>query len=162
MIRTVLVTLHAAAGIGGLVTGLAALSPPKGRDVRNWLRRLYVIFIVILLASMVVLVTIDWNGLDTTARISFAALIGLGAVMAYRLVRARSEALVQRGAWERRYVDHVYFTYISLWEGFVILPALNLPMPQLSVPLVAIAVLLIGHALISRYKAHMFVEVNRR
>ncbi len=35
----------------------------------------------------------------------------------------------------------------------MILPALNLPLPQVSVPLVAVVVLLIGHALIARYKA---------
>ncbi len=75
--------------------------------------------------------------------------------MANRLARASREASRREPRWQDRYVSHVYFTYISLWEGFVILPALNLPLPQLSVPAVAIAVLLIGHALIARYRARI-------
>jgi hypothetical protein len=57
-----------------------------------------------------------------------------------------------RDGWRERYINHVYFAYISLWEGFVILPALNLPLPQVAAPVVAIGVLLIGHVLITRYK----------
>ena len=34
----------------------------------------------------------------------------------------------------------------------MIFPALNLPLPQGSVPMVAIGVLLVGHTLIARYK----------
>jgi hypothetical protein len=77
--------------------------------------------------------------------------------MGYRIVRARQEALTRGVDWQDRYIGHVYFTYISLWEGFVILPALNLPLPQISVPAVAIGVLLIGHALIGRYKSRVWV-----
>jgi peptidoglycan/LPS O-acetylase OafA/YrhL len=153
--RTALVVIHASAGLGGLVTGLAALSPPRPIDNRRWLRRLYLACIAILLASMVALVTIDWNGVDTGARAGFAALSALGGVMVYRLARAHREASRGEANWQERYIGHVYFTYISLWEGFVILPALNLPFPQLSVPLVAVAVLLIGHALLARHNARI-------
>jgi hypothetical protein len=152
VLRTVLVVIHASSGVGGLVTGLAALSPPRPADNRGWWRRLYLLCIVILLGSLVALVAIDWNGLDTGSRVAFGALTALGAVMAYRIARAHRLASTQEANWQERYIGHVYFTYISLWEGFVILPALNLPLPQVSVPVVAIAVLLIGHALIARYK----------
>lgn len=155
VLRTILVVIHASSGVGGLVTGLAALSPPRPADNRGWLRRLYLLCIAILLASLVALVAIDWNGLDTGSRVAFSALTALGAVMAYRITRAYRLASAQGANWQERYIGHVYFTYISLWEGFVILPALNLPLPQVSVPVVAIAVLLIGHALIARYKARV-------
>jgi NhaP-type Na+/H+ or K+/H+ antiporter len=155
VVRTVLVVIHASAGVGGLLTGLAALSPPSHLDNRGWVRRLYQLCIAILLVSMVVLVAIDWNGLDVGGRVAFSGLTALGAVMAYRIARASREAARQEPRWQDRYIRHVYFTYISLWEGFVILPALNLPLPQLSVPLVAIAVLLIGHVLIARYRSRI-------
>jgi hypothetical protein len=152
VLRDALVVIHAAAGVGGLLTGLASLSPPRPTDNRGWVRRSYLVFIVILLASMVVLVMIDWASLDGGSRIAFSALVGLGAVMAYRIARAYRQGSAQEITSKERYINHVYFTYISLWEGFVILPALNLPLPQLSVPVVAIAVLLVGHVLIGRYK----------
>jgi hypothetical protein len=162
VLRTTLVVIHVTAGVGGLLAGLAALSPPLPTDNRRWVRRLYLLCIVILLASMLVLVMVDWNDLDVASRIAFGALIALGAVMGYRLGRAYQVASAQESKWRERYVDHVYFTYISLWEGFVILPALNLPLPQLSVPVVAIGVLLIGHALIGRYKMRISAAYPER
>jgi hypothetical protein len=153
--RTALVVIHASAGVGGLLTGLAALSPPRPTDNRGWLRRIYLVCVAILLGSLVLLVAVDWNGLDVGSRVAFSALTGLGAVMAFRIARAYREASLQAPNWRERYIGHVYFTYISLWEGFVILPALNLPLPQLSVPVVALAVLLIGHTLIGRYKTRV-------
>jgi hypothetical protein len=152
VLRSALVVIHAAAGVGGLLTGLASLSPPRPTDHRTWVRLLYLLSILILLASMIMLVILDWTGLDSVGRIAFSGLIGLGAVMAYRLGRAYREASTREPDWPERYINHVSFTYIALWEGFVILPALSLPLPQLSVPVVAIAVFLIGHALIVRYK----------
>jgi hypothetical protein len=153
--RTALVVIHASAGIGGLVTGVAALAPPRPITKRRRLRQTYLGSIAVLLASMVVLVAIDWSGLDAGGRLAFAALTGLGGAMAYRLVRAYREASLRGAGWQERYIGHVYFTYISLWEGFVILPALNLPLPPVSLPAVAIAVLLIGHALVTRFKARV-------
>lgn len=115
--RTALVVVHASAGIGGLITGVAALTPPALIDDRLWTRRIYLTCVAVLLASMVVLVTIDWDDLDPGGRIAFVALIGLGVTMLYRLARAHREAAQQGGRWRERYVEHVYFTYISLWEG---------------------------------------------
>jgi hypothetical protein len=155
VLRTTLVVIHAASGVGGLITGLATLPPPRPGDNRGWVRRLYTICIAILIASRVALVAIDWGSLEVGTRIAFGALTGLGAVMMFRIARAQRVASARGANWEQRYIDHVYFTYISLWEGFVILPALDLPLPQVTVPVVAIAVLVVGHTLIARYKRRL-------
>lgn len=155
MLRTVLVVIHATSGVGGLAAGLFSLAPPRPGDNRRLVRQLYSLCIGILLSSMGLLVAMDWSDLDAGGRVAFGGLSGLGAVMAYRTVRAHQEASRRRANWQERYIGHLYFTYISLWEGFVILPALNLPLPQVSVPAVAVAVLLIGHTLIGRYKARV-------
>ena len=152
MLRAVLVMIHAAAGVGGLATGLFALIPPYAGDGRRWLRQAYLLCVALLLGSMVALVALDWSGLNGSSRLAFSALTGLGAVMAYRLVRAGQEARERRTGWPERYIHHVYFTYIALWIGFLVLPALNLPFPALSVPLAGLAVLLVGNALLSRFK----------
>jgi hypothetical protein len=160
MLRTTLVVIHAASGAGGLVTGLASLSPPRPGDDRGWWRRLYALCIGTLVASMVALVAIDWAGLDAVARVAFGGLIVLGAVMTYRIVRARAEASARGVGWEGRYFDHVAFTYISLWEGFVLLPALNLPLPQVSVPAVAVGVFVVAHWLLTRYRNRVIAPVR--
>lgn len=154
MVRSTLVVIHAASGIAGLAAGLAALAPrPSGGG--RWARPVYLVCLAVLLGTLLALIAIDWAGLDIAARVTFSALAVLAAVMVYRLLRAGTEAAERSTGWEGRYVDHVGFTYISLWEGFVILPALNLPLPQVSVPAVAIGVLVIAHILIRRYRARV-------
>lgn len=152
MLRTVLVIVHAGSGLAGLLVGLSVLSPPARVDARTWRRRAYAACIVVLLVSMVALIAVDWNDLVAGARVAFSGLAGLGAVMAYRLVRAHHEARTRGSDWQPRYIDHVYFTYVSLWIGFLIVPALNLPYPQVAVPLVPLATLFLGHMLVGRYK----------
>jgi hypothetical protein len=162
MLRTTLVVIHAASGVGGLITGWASLSPPRPGDGRGWWRRLYLVCIAALVASVVVLVAIDWASLDAGARVAFGGLTVLGAVMTYRIARARGEASARVMGWEGRYFDHVAFTYISLWEGFVILPALNLPLPQVSVPAAAVVVFVVAHGLLTRYKQRVSAPVTGR
>jgi hypothetical protein len=150
--RTTLVLVHAAAGIAGLIAGLASFAPPRDADGRSWVRWIYLACIAVMFVTLIVLVAVDWEGLDTTARVAFTALTGLAAVMMLRIVLAVRVASSHGAGWEGRYISHVYFTYISLWMGFVILPALNLPMPQVTVPVIAVVVLLIGRTLVGRFK----------
>jgi hypothetical protein len=150
--RTTLVLVHATAGVAGLVAGLASFAPPRDADGRSWLRWIYLACIAVMFVTLIGLVAVDWEGLDTTARVAFTALTGLAAVMMLRIVLAVRVASSRVAGWEGRYIGHVYFTYISLWMGFVILPALNLPMPQVTVPVIAVVVLLVGQTLVGRFK----------
>jgi hypothetical protein len=84
VIRTVLVVIHAGAGIAGLVTGIASFALPRGGDGRSWVRWVYLVCIAIMFVTLIALVVLDWEGLDTTARVAFTALTGLAAVMMLR------------------------------------------------------------------------------
>jgi hypothetical protein len=152
VIRTILVVIHAGAGIAGLVAGLPSFALPRDGDGRSWVRWLYLACIAIMFVTLIALVVLDWEGLDTMARVAFTALTGLAAVIMLRIVLAARVVSSREPGWEGRYIGHVYFTYISLWMGFVILPALNLPMPQVTAPVIAAAVLLTGQTLVGRYK----------
>lgn len=156
--RGTLVVIHASAGVAGLVTGLVSLAPPRSPGTRRWWRGLYLLCIAILLVTLIALVVMDWDTLDGAAQVAFPALTVLAVVMAVRVVRANHLAVSQSPSWRKRYIDHVYFSYISLCEGFVILPALNLPLPQVTVPVIAVAIVLIGHVLITRYKRVVLAE----
>lgn len=162
MLRTTVVVIHAAAGICGLLAGLAAIAPPRPADDRAWLRSLYLICLTVVLVTLVVLVAADWNSLDAGARSAFGGLTGLAAVMVHRLTRAYEVSGTQGAGWREQYIGHISFTYVALWEGFVILPALRLPYPQLTVPLVAIAVLIVASTLIERYKARVLAVPSHR
>jgi hypothetical protein len=157
LFRSAVVVIHAAVGICGLIAGLAAMAPPGPDDGLTWLRSLYATCLTVVLVTLVVLLAADWNNLDTGARGAFGALAGLAAVMVYRITRAYEVAGTRDDDWREQYIRHVYFTYIGLWEGFVIVLALRLPYPHLWVPLIVIAVLLVGGTLIDRYEARVLL-----
>lgn len=158
MLRDILVAIHAGAGVLGLLAGLWSLAPPQpGQRARRWVRRAYQLCIAVLVVSLLVLVAVDWPGLDTGARVAFAGLTGLGVFMLYRLVSAEQTARRRPAGWQRRYLGHLYFTYVALWIGFLVIPALNLPLPMVGVPLTVVAVLLIGGLLRKRYERRLAI-----
>lgn len=155
--RTALVMLHALPGLVGLAAGFLSLRPPQADDGRRVWRLVYGACVAILIAGLVVLLAYDWGDLDATARVAFTGLAGLAAVMGYRLHRARREAADRTADWQGRYVAHVYFTYVSLWVGFLVVPALAMPMPQVAVPLAVVAVVATGGVLVGRYRRRLGV-----
>lgn len=158
MLRSILVVVHAGAGIAGLLAGPWALAPPGPDDGRGWLRRAYRVCVALLFVSLVALIVVDWADLETGARIAFAALAGLAVAMLWRLALADRGARARPPGWRQRYVSHIYFTYISLWIGFGILPALNSPIPELLAPLVVVVALVVGGILVNRYKHRLVTD----
>jgi cobalamin synthase len=155
MLRNVLVVVHAGSGIAGLLAGLWAMAPPRPDDGRGWVRRLYPACIATLFVTLVALIVVDWSDLDNGGRIAFIALAGLAVFMLWRLAQAGREGRTRSSGWQQRYVRHVYFTYVSLWIGFVILPALNSPIPFVIAPLAVATALVVGGILIGRYKRQL-------
>jgi hypothetical protein len=77
--------------------------------------------------------------------------------MLFRIYRAHRLAVGREPGWERRYVGHVYFTYISLWVGFAIIPSLRSPNPGLWIPIAVVSVLTAGALLVHRYERRIGV-----
>lgn len=153
MTREMLVVIHAGSGIAGLVVGLVVFAPPpRSGSGRLRARIVYGLLLVVLVVSLLGLIVKDWPGLETGARIVFSGLAALGGVMLFRIYRAHRIAESRRPGWKRRYVGHVYFTYISLWVGFAIVPALRFGNPGLWVPIAVVSVLTAGTLLIHRYE----------
>lgn len=153
MTREILVAIHAGAGIIGLAAGLAVFSPPatKGGRPRVW-RMIYGGLLLVLFASLLALIVTDWTGLETGSNLVFSGLAILAVVMLIRIYLAHRLASGRELGWQRRYVNHVYFTYISLWVGFAIVPALHSPTPGLWIPVAVVGVLTAGTLLVHRYQ----------
>ena len=153
MTRELLVAIHAGSGIAGLLVGLTAFQPPKEKGGRRRIWRIgYGGLLVVLIASLLTLIITDWSGLETGSRIAFSGLAVLAGVMLARIYLAHRLVANRMPGWERRYVGHVYFTYISLWVGFAIIPALRSPSPGLWIPVAVVTVLAAGSALVHRYE----------
>lgn len=157
-LRAVFLAFHVAGGVLGLAVGLFAFHPPQTPQVRLWLRRLYAAALVDLAVFLVAIVAADWATLGATPRIIFSVLIGLAAVILIRLFLAFRLARQQLDGWQIPYVNHIYFTYISLWEGFFIVGLIDLGAPGWMVGAVAVGVLIVGGILLNRYKRGIAVR----
>ncbi len=156
MVREVLLAVHICAGAGGLVVGLFALRPPASGDKRAALRGLYAASLVVMVVAVAGSIAAGWSDFDTMTRVVFVGLCVLGVFMLLRIYLSFRLARQRSGSWQSPYMNHVYFTYISLWEGFVIIAILDSGLPgwlvPVGIPVSMVAILLIGGFAIARYQ----------
>jgi hypothetical protein len=136
--------------VAGLLIGAFVIRPPL-RNARLWLRRAYAAALIVLFVFLSATVAVDWSRLQTTQQFIYVALIALAAFMVSRVILSFRVAQRQAGGWESRYMNHVYFTYISLWEGLFIVGLIDLGAPGWLVAAVAIGVLVLGAVLFGNY-----------
>jgi len=139
------ITLHAGSGVVAFGAGCAALRR------RQWLVA-YVVALVGLVLFLSVVVAIDWWGLNTTARALYCALLALGVYMLGRAVRARRLASDRGARASVRYLDHIGFTLVALFDGFAIVAAVDLGAPGWLVAVIGAAGAGVGHLTIQRHK----------
>ena len=111
--------------------------------------------LVVLLVFLTGTVAIDWSRLQATQRVIYVVLIGLAAFMVARVILAFRLAQQQAGGWETRYMNHIYLTYISLWEGLVIVGLFDLGAPSWLIGAAAIGVLILGAVLYNNYRRRL-------
>jgi hypothetical protein len=106
MLREVAVVVHTGTG-SRVCLSVFRSSPRRNLQLAGAVWVAVPLLLVTLLMSLVVIV-VDWDGLDTIDRIASAGLTALAGVMIYRLVSAYWHVLDVRDR-ESRYVSHVYF-----------------------------------------------------
>jgi hypothetical protein len=151
VLRDVFLSLHVAGGVVGLLIGAFAIRPPLVHQSRLWLRRAYATALIVLLVFLTGTIAIDWTGLQVMQQVIYVVLIGLAVFMVIRALLAFQVARQQAAGWETEYMDHIYFTYISLWEGFFIVGLIDLGAPAWLTAAVAMAVLILGAVLLRNY-----------
>ncbi len=146
--HTVLIAAHAAAGLAAFAAGCLALTRRSYFTVYLW----SLVSLVVFLAAVVAL---DWAGLDTASRALFAALTFLGGYMIWRAVQARGlqqSTSLQQSA---RRIDDIGFTLVALFDGFVIILALDLGAPAWLAIVIAAAGIAGGHTTLRRLKRQL-------
>ena len=93
-----------------------------------------------------------WNKNSDIERAVFPGLLGLALFMLFRAWGAGVVIATQQKNWKLGYVEHIGFTLISLFEGFIIVAGLDLGFPGWLVAIVAIAGLLAGRWWITSLK----------
>jgi hypothetical protein len=133
MPHTVLIALHAVAGVVALCAGGFAIRDGRFFDVYLGALAGTVVFLA-------AAVTVSWRDTDTGARLLFAAFTALALAMLARAVLAR------RGRpGTHPYVEHVGFTLVALFDAFVVIAVLDLGAPVWLVVTTGIAIAVAGH-----------------
>jgi hypothetical protein len=152
MPHTVLIILHATAALVCFTAGVLSLGL---RTATSGRLRLYLASLLAMLLFMAVAIAVDWAGLDPTARLIFLGLGGLGLYMAWRAGRAATRLRRQDPGWRPRYLDDIGFTLVALFDGFVIVAAIDLGAPVWLVILIAVVGVGGGIQAMNRVKARL-------
>ena len=128
LLHTVLIYGHA---LGGLVAfGLGCLVLRPQRQEESAVFRAYFVSLWAMVALLALVVSVDWAALPPVSRMTFGGLTLLALYTGLRGWQARrllsSQISSQTADWQSDYVGHVGFTLISLFDGFVIVGALDM------------------------------------
>jgi hypothetical protein len=138
MWHTVFIALHAVAGSVAFVAGCVALRRGVLFTVYWWSLVGMVLFLVLAIAA-------DWVELEVPVRLLFSAFVVLGGVMLWRAALARRVRPTDATGPSARYIDHVGFTLVALFDAFVVITVLNLGVSAWLVAATGIAVAIAGH-----------------
>lgn len=142
-VHAILVSAHALAGIFSFVIGCAIIFSRK----HFFDRRSFSLYLWCLTAMVVFLagaILIWWAEYTMVEHVAFSGLFILAVYMAYRAFEAHSLVKTQRINRKSVYLDHIGFTLIALFEGFLIVTAINLRSPKWLIALIAVVGVIAG------------------
>jgi hypothetical protein len=152
-LHTTMIVLHAAAGVTAFAAGCLALSPPAAERRAPLRLPLYLASLWLMVAFMAGAMAAHWRQLATAEQAVFGGLLLLGLFMAWRGWAAWRLLRTREGAWRLPYMEHVGFTLIALWDGFVIVLAVDLGAPVWLVLVLAVLGVVAGNRALHRVEA---------
>jgi hypothetical protein len=159
VVHNLLIVLHATAGVVSFAAGVLSLPLTT---VRSWRYQVYAVALLALVVFMVIVVAVDWRGLDDPARGIYAGLIALGGYMLWRGGHAGARLRRRPEGWRPRYLDDIGFTLIALFDGFVIVLAIDLGAPVWLVIGIAVLGVAAGILGMNRVKARLAASPDSR
>jgi membrane-associated HD superfamily phosphohydrolase len=143
----VIIALHAASATIAFFAGCLLIFMPA--RISN--RKLFSAYEWALIAMVILLaaaIFVSWEEYSSIERIVFPGLFVLGVYMLFRAWQANRLLDSRSSSWEQAYIEHIGFTLISLFEGFIIVSGLNSGFPGWLVAVTAVTGLLAGRWLI--------------
>lgn len=138
MWHTVLITLHATAGVLALLFGWLAVRRARLFDV-------YLHSLAGMALFLAAAVAVEWQATENSARVLFTALTALAAFMVWRAVHARRSRPAAAARPSPGYVADVGFTLVALVDGFAVVTVLNLGAPVWLVVTTGVLIAVAGH-----------------
>lgn len=150
-----LIAIHAASAVIAFGLGSAVILEPSARQD---LFRPYLGTLIIAIVALAAVVIIDWHGLDSGSKIAYSILVLLAAYMLWRANLAKVALATKPLGWELSSIDHIGFTLISLFDGFVIVGAIDLNFPGWLVAIIGVLGVAGGIATVNRLKLRVADE----
>ncbi len=147
MWHTIFIAVHAVAGVVAFVTGCVALRRGAVFEGYFW-------SLVVMAFFLAVAVVVEWGDLDNPARVLFAAFVLLAGYLVWRAVQARRTRPDGAGP-SARYIDHLGFTLVALFDAFVVIGVLDLGVPAWLCAVVGVAVAVAGHYVLRALKVRL-------
>jgi len=156
MLHSALIAAHAASGIAAFAAGCMGLRP-RARGVGGVggvapVHRVYLGALWAMVLLLLAVVALDWPALPLTGRVIYGALSLLALYMGWRGWHALGDLRGRVAGWEGAYVDDVGFTLIAVFDGFVIIAALDLHAPVWLVLAVGVLAIVVGRRAVQRTK----------
>ncbi len=150
VMHDVLIYSHAAGGLAAFVTGCFILRPRDNVPFFGF--NLYFVTLWVVVIMLLIVVLWDWSSLSGINRLVFGGLTLLAFYTGFRGWQARQAILLRKSNWKEKYIDHTGFTLISLFDGFIIVSAIDLKMPGWLVGAAGMLGIITGILIINRVK----------
>jgi len=147
-LHTALIAAHAACGLAAFTFGVVALEPRTTRAPATFGWYLATPWLMVLF--LVIVVALDWMGIGLPTRVLYTALLVLAGYTGWRAWRAARDLSGRADGWQIQYVVDVGFTLIALFDGFVIISALDLGAPGWLVVAIGVLGILVGRCGVQR------------
>jgi hypothetical protein len=142
-LHNVLIILHAAAATISFFSGCLLIFFREYTSNQR-LFSLYWWSLVGMVVFLAGAILVYWTEYSNAEHIIFPGLFGLGIYMLYRARSANYLLETQQNNWKGSYIEHIGFTLISLFEGFIIVSGLNSGISGWMVAVAAILGVFIG------------------
>lgn len=139
-----MIVLHATAAVLCFVFGAMTVLPRVTNPARESRFRYYLVALIAMIVFLFGAILARLRNLDGVQRTAFGALFLLSLYMLFRAFQARAALAQRRDGWLADYIDHIGFTLISLFDGFVIVLAIDLGAPGWLTAAVAVFGVLVG------------------
>jgi hypothetical protein len=146
-LHNILIVMHAASGVISFIAG-SLLLIPRERIGKPWVFRVYLAFLVGLVVFLAGAMLVYWVEYAVIERALYSGLLLLSLFMLFRAQKTRAMGRPAQSTREHDDVEHIGFTLISLFEGFVIVAIINAGGPGWLVGLLAILGIVLGRWLI--------------
>lgn len=148
----IMIVLHATAAALCFIFGALTLLPHLSHHSRLTLSTSYLGTLIAMIVFLAGAILAHLGQLAPLQRGIFAGLFILSLYMLFRGTRARMVLRTQYDGWWPLYVDHIGFTLISLFEGFIIVSGIDLAAPGWLTALVAILGVVAGNRVLHGLK----------